>query len=213
MNAFVATLMPYVERYGYWAVAGAVLPEGFGIPMPGETVLVGAAVLVARGDLSPAGVIGSAFTAAVIGNTLGYLLGYFGGRPAILRYGHRLFITPRRLAKTEAFFQRYGRLLVLVARFLDVFRQLNGIVAGLVHMPFGRFQAYNIAGAALWVGTWSAFAYALGGKGAETHRNLLVIKYIFCGAVAVFFIVLLVRMIRTSRRQGPEGTSHDRRKE
>ena len=87
----------------------------------------------------------------MLGDNIGYAVGRFGGRRLIVRYGARIGLTESRLAMVEAFFQRHGGEVVLVARFFAVLRQLNRIVAGSVGMGWWRFLAYNAVGAALWV--------------------------------------------------------------
>jgi membrane protein DedA with SNARE-associated domain len=195
MDSFAASFMPYIDKYGYWAVAGAILPEGFGIPAPGETALVAAALLAARGDMSLSAVLATAFWAAVAGNTVGYGLGCFGGRPLILRYGRYLFITTERLQRVEAFFARYGRAIILAARFVDVFRQLNGIVAGTTRMPFLRFQFYNVLGASVWVGFWGSLAYLLGQDASHLHQTSMRLRYGFCAALAILFAGVILSLL------------------
>jgi membrane protein DedA with SNARE-associated domain len=196
MDSLVAAFMPYIEKYGYWAVAGAILPEGFGIPAPGETALVAAALLAARGDMSLSAVLAAAFWAAVAGNTVGYGLGCFGGRPLILRYGRYLFITGNRLERVETFFARYGRAIILAARFIDVFRQLNGIVAGTTRMPFLRFQFYNVLGASAWVGFWCSLAYLLGHDASHLHRVSMRFRYGFYAAFALLLVGVVLFLLR-----------------
>jgi membrane protein DedA with SNARE-associated domain len=188
VSGFIARLIPYISHYGYWAVAGAVLPEGFGIPTPGETALIAASLLASRGEMSIVATLAAAFLAAFLGNTLGYAVGYYGGRPLVLGYGRYFFITEDRLRKGEAFFTRYGPAIILAARFLDIFRQLNGIVSGMTGMPFLRFQYYNIIGAILWVGFWGGLAYWLGHTMETMHPLFTNIKY---ALLAILFAAVI----------------------
>jgi membrane protein DedA with SNARE-associated domain len=93
----------------------------------------------------------------VLGNSLGYLIGRVGGRPLL----RRLPISEERLGRVEALFKRYGAVFIVVARFLDGPRQLNGIMAGMLEMPWWRFSLWNLCGALLWVGVWGLGVYAL----------------------------------------------------
>jgi membrane protein DedA with SNARE-associated domain len=130
--------------YGYLAVFAGVLLEDVGLPVPGETLLIGGAILAARGELSLPSLLVLAWLAAVIGDNLGYALGYFGGRPLLDR------------------FRRHGGKVVIGARFVDGLRQLNGIVAGAARMPWQRFIAFNALGAGLWVGAWGCAGFLVG---------------------------------------------------
>ena len=145
---------PYLDRYGYAAVFGALLLEAFGLPLPGETALIAGAALAAEDKLHLAPLLACAWLAAVLGDNIGFAIGRFGGRRLIVRYGAKIGITESRLARVEALFRRYGGAVVLVARFFALLRQLNGIVAGTVGMGWWRFLSYNAVGAALWVSAW-----------------------------------------------------------
>ncbi len=153
---------PYLDRYGYAAVFGVLLLESFGLPLPGEAMLIAGAALAAEGELHLFPLLACAWLAAVIGDNIGFAIGHFGGRRLIVRHGARIGITESRLARVETFFRRYGGQVVLVARFFALLRQLNGIVAGSVGMSWWRFLAYNAVGAALWVSVWGVGVYTLG---------------------------------------------------
>jgi membrane protein DedA with SNARE-associated domain len=158
----LAHLTPWLHEYGLWAVAGALLFETLGLPLPGETLLVAGAALASQGELNLLALLLVAWSAAVVGDTCGYAIGRFGGRQLILRDGRHLGITAARLARVEAFFHRYGAGVVIAARFFAILRQLNGLVAGTVGMPWWRFLACNALGAAAWVAAWGLGVYFLG---------------------------------------------------
>jgi membrane protein DedA with SNARE-associated domain len=156
------TLKPFLEEYGYWAVFGVTLIENLGIPMPGQTILIAGVLLASQGNMHILLLLFTAWAAAVTGDMIGYAIGHFGGRALVLRYGHYVLVNPRRLEYVEKFFQRHGGVVVVVARFFEVLRQINGIVAGIAAMPWWRFLTFNILGAALWVGFWGTLFYQLG---------------------------------------------------
>jgi membrane protein DedA with SNARE-associated domain len=153
---------PVLENYGYLAVAGLVMVENLGVPVPGETILVAASVYAGTGRLSIVGVGLVAVLAAVAGNCIGYAIGFFGGHALVLRYGKYVFLTPERLDKTERFFARRGGLVVVAGRFIEGLRQAAGIIAGTAEMPFKRFMIFNVLGAILWVAVWAPIGYLAG---------------------------------------------------
>ncbi|MFA5004353.1 MAG: DedA family protein [Candidatus Saccharimonadales bacterium] len=165
--ALISALEPTIHHYGYFAVGGLLFLEDFGIPAPGETTLIAAAFFAGAGDLNIFLVLLTAFFAAVLGDNLGYLIGRTGGHPLVLRFGKYVFLTSGRLEKAEAFFTRNGGRVVVVARFIEGLRQLNGIIAGITEMHWKKFVAANALGAALWVTTWGLVGY-LGGDHIET---------------------------------------------
>jgi membrane protein DedA with SNARE-associated domain len=162
MNSLLATAHPHIVQYGYGALFGVLFAESFGLPLPGETFLVGASFLAVKGQLSIWLVGLAAWAAAVLGDNLGYAIGCFGGRRLVVRHGARIGIGAERLNKTERFFAHYGPEVVIIARFFPVLRQLNGIVAGSAGMDWRRFVFYNALGALLWVGAWTSGVYYFG---------------------------------------------------
>src|SRR6266446_3634413 len=128
MHAWFAQLL---GTYGYWAVALVVMGESLGLPVPGETLLLLGAASAGAGYLEVWGVIGAAAGGAIVGDSLGYALGRWGGRPLLERYGRVLHLQPRHLARAEAFFARYGAKTVCVGRFIAILRTYSALLAGL----------------------------------------------------------------------------------
>jgi membrane protein DedA with SNARE-associated domain len=174
LSVVALPLLGVVSRFGYFGVTGLVLVESFGVPAPGETAIIAGSALAGSGRLNIFGVALAAFLAAVIGDSIGYWIGRIGGRPLVLRFGRYVRLTPARLDRVEGFMARRGPIMVVVARFVEGLRQLNGIVAGVTRMPFGRFVLFNAIGAALWVGVWSSAGYFAGNHldqiSAAIHR-------------------------------------------
>jgi membrane protein DedA with SNARE-associated domain len=160
---FVEDLLPlidkYVAAYGAAAIFVVVCLESFGAPLPGETGVIAAALLAVRGDLSIAAVFIAVFCGAVAGDSTGYLIGRFGGRHLLERFGPYVKLTPERLAAFEAQFARKGFYLVMVARFVPLLRQLNGLIAGAMNMPWHRFIVAQAIGALLWTSVYTLGPY------------------------------------------------------
>jgi membrane protein DedA with SNARE-associated domain len=155
-------LHQYLNDYGYVALFLFILVESLGIPAPGQTILIATAVLAAQGKLNIAAVLGIAFTAAFVGNIAGYLIGVNGGHRLVMRFGRYVRFGAPQLRRVEQLFERYGIWFVLFARFFEVLRQLNGIVAGTAGMRFRSFLLPNALGAALWVSAWGLGGWHLG---------------------------------------------------
>lgn len=153
---------PYLHQYGVWAVFAGLLLETFGLPVPGETLLIAASLLAAQGHIQLPLLLATACLAAVLGDNLAFYLGRFGGRRLLLRYGGGVGVTRRRLSKMHRFYDRFGPEVVIVARFFVIARQLNGLVAGSSGMAPLRFFIYNVIGAVLWVGFWGMAAWFMG---------------------------------------------------
>lgn len=184
-------MLELIDRFGYLGIAGIVFVESFGIPAPGETVIIAGAALAGRGHLNIVVVAVIAFLAAVIGDSLGYLIGRRGGRALVHRFGRYVRLTPERLERVEGFMTRQGARIVVIARFIEGLRQFNGVVAGLTRMRFPHFLLWNALGAALWVGLWSTLAYLAGDhieEIAATLSRYLVVAAVLA-AIALFFYI------------------------
>ncbi|HEY6422482.1 MAG TPA: DedA family protein [Pseudonocardiaceae bacterium] len=198
-----ASLAPILTSYGYLAVFGFLFVESFGAPVPGQTMLMAAGVFAGAGQLNVFGVAILGFLAAVAGDNIGYLIGHFGGRRLVLRFGRYIFLTEERLKKAEDFFGRNGGKIVVVARFIDGLRQLNGIVAGIAKMPWWRFLAFNALGAAAWVAVWTSVGYLAG-----DHLTTIYDEFeryqalVFAVAGAAIVAVLAYFLWRRQRQSG-----------
>jgi membrane protein DedA with SNARE-associated domain len=188
----LAKMQPLLERYGYGVAFAAVMVEGMGIPTPGQTLLMAGALEAAHGQMNIGLLLFLITTAAMLGNSVGYAIGRYGGRMAL----DKLKVNPNRQQHLDDLFKRRGGLVILLARFLDGFRQLNGIVAGVMRMPWWIFTVYNIAGAILWTCAWGLGTYYFG-------RDIHVIADFFhrhgwllyvIGVIA--FVLLVIYLLR-----------------
>jgi membrane protein DedA with SNARE-associated domain len=200
LPGFLNSLASPLQHFGLWAILALVLLEDFGIPVPGETVLIAGAIFAGSGQLNivAVGVIG--FVAAVVGDNIGYGIGRFGGRALVERWGKYVFITAERLDKAEAFFKRHGGKIITIARFIEGLRQANGIIAGITDMHWLRFVAFNALGAALWVGTWVSVGY-FAGQHITTIYNAITRYSLYAAIAAVVLIAAwLLYRLRKHRR-------------
>ncbi|MEV5175466.1 DedA family protein [Streptomyces flaveolus] len=197
----LAHLEPLLGHYGYWAVGAVVLVEDFGVPAPGETILLAAGVYAGAGRLNVVAVGLIAFVAAVAGDNLGYLIGRVGGRAFVHRWGKYIFLTPKRFEAAEAFFTRHGGKIVTVARFVEGLRQANGVIAGTTGMHWRRFLAFNALGAALWVGLWTTLAYLAGSHITAIYDEIRRYQLYVVIALAAVVAAFVVRHVLRRRRE------------
>ncbi len=203
------SLEPTLNNYGYLAVAGLVLLEDFGVPVPGETVLILAAVYAGAGRLNIWLVILLGFVGAVIGDNIGFAIGHYGGRRLVERWGRYIFLTPERIDKATGFFERHGGKIVSVARFIEGLRQANGIIAGITGMHWAKFLAFNALGAALWVGLWASVGYFSGNHINSIYHTATRYSTYFAIAFGIFALVWIARhLLRRRKRTLPGGGEH-----
>jgi membrane protein DedA with SNARE-associated domain len=187
-----------VHVYGLVVVAGVIGLESIGLPFPGETVLILAAILAAtRHDLNIFAVVVMAAGGAIAGQIIGYIIGREFGYRLLLRYGSYLRITESRIKLGEYLFLRHGVKIILIARFVPVLRSLAGILAGANRMPWRQFLLTNIIGAVLWASIFGFAAYMLG----RQVERLAGPMFIVVGIAAVIVIAIGVNFVRRHEAQ------------
>jgi membrane protein DedA with SNARE-associated domain len=208
LPGFLAALAGPLEHYGLWAIFVLVLLEDFGIPVPGETVLIAGAVYAGAGQLNivAVGVVG--FVAAVIGDNIGYAIGRFGGHAVVLRWGKYVGMTADRLDKAQDFFNRHGGKIITIARFIEGLRQANGIIAGIIEMRWLKFVAFNALGAALWVGTWVTIGYFAGQHITTIYHYITQYSYYLLIVLALAFVGYVVYRLRKRGKAGRGKAEH-----
>jgi membrane protein DedA with SNARE-associated domain len=148
----------------YVIVGLVVLVESMGIPLPGEIVLVSAALLTVKHIGDPAGVAIGASAGAIIGDSIGYLVGHKGGRPLLARLGERFpkHLGPENVARAEQLFARWGVWAVFFGRFIALLRILAGPLAGALRVKYRKFLAANASGGIIWATGTTLVVYWLG---------------------------------------------------
>lgn len=180
MHSWIANLL---TSYGYVFVFLLVGVESFGIPLPGETVLVTAAAFAALGQLNIFVVIAVAAAGAIIGDNAGYWIGRKGGLALVSRYGRHVGLTPARLAWSRAFFERHGAKTVFLGRFIALLRSWAAALAGISHMPYPVFTLYNALGGIVWASAFGALGYVFG-------RNLPRLEH-YLGRASLAIVLLV----------------------
>jgi membrane-associated protein len=174
--------------------------ESMGVPSPGETALVLAAVLASQGKLEIELVIIIGIASAIIGDNVGYLLGRRVGREVLERPGPFYHRRLRAISAGDRFFDKHGPKAVFLARWIALIRVAAAWLAGINHMPFRTFFFWNALGAITWATTFGLVGYF----GGQALANI-VTKYGLIAAV-VFGVVLVVgvRWMRRRERRATE---------
>ncbi|MEU1628050.1 DedA family protein [Streptomyces sp. NPDC020096] len=148
----------------YLMVAGVIGVESLGVPLPGEVVLVSAALLASHGTVDPLVVGVCAVAGAVVGDSIGYAIGRKGGRALFERLGRKFpkHFGPEHLATAERSFQRWGMWAVFFGRFVALLRIFAGPIAGMLHMRYWKFLTANLLGGIAWAGGTTAAVYYVG---------------------------------------------------
>jgi membrane protein DedA with SNARE-associated domain len=181
-----------IDSLGYFGVALLMAIESAAIPLPSEIIMPFSGFLVESGRFTIFGLALAGAVGSVVGSWVTYAIGYFGGRPVIVKYGKYVLITEHDLALTEKFFQRFGKLSSFVGRVLPIVRTFISIPAGIGKVPFWSFTFFTFIGSIV----WSYFLAWLGLKLGENWHSLegYFRKFdLLIGAIIIGFIIYWVR--------------------
>jgi membrane protein DedA with SNARE-associated domain len=189
---------------GYLLLFVAVMAESGGVPVPGETALIAAAVLASHGTLQIELVIPIAALAAIVGDNIGYLIGRKGGRWLLERPGAFQSQRQQVLVTGEPFFERHGPKAVFFGRFVLGLRVWASWLAGATHMRWRSFFLWNALGGICWATGVGLIAYFLG----NTAGNAIQAFGIY-GLVAVLIAIGLFFVARRRHRRNVEAAAQD----
>jgi membrane protein DedA with SNARE-associated domain len=201
-----STLTHLLHTYGYPLVALFIAVESSGIPFPGETMLVTAAVYAGTGHLSIFWVIVAGASGAILGDNAGFLVGRRGGRPLVLKYGPYVRIKPEHLEGAERFFERHGDKTVFLGRFIAVLRAWAALLAGINGMAWPKFLLYNAAGGILWTTIFGLLGYTLGHNLPVLDR---VLRILGVGGVVIAILIALAAYVAWRRNRTGQRAAHD----
>jgi membrane protein DedA with SNARE-associated domain len=194
VDDFAAKVFPHLlADWGYGAIAAAVIADSFGVPVPGEVMVLLAAVYAgATHHLSLPGVIAAAGAGAILGDNITYALGRHGGYPLVKRYGWIIHLDARRLTIGRYLFRCHGGSVVWLGRLVPVAHIWTAALAGVNRMPWPRFVLANAAGAVVWATGLSLAGYLLG-KTALRLGALLVGAAVPLAVIVGLAVLLLLR--------------------
>jgi membrane protein DedA with SNARE-associated domain len=215
MSFFQDWLIPLLEDYGLLIVFLTMVAESACIPIPSEIVVPYGGFLAAQGFTELWLVITVATVANLIGSSIAYAVGRYGGRALFLRYGRYVLVSPHHLDKAEAWFDRHGEVTVFFTRMMPGVRTFISLPAGIARMPFGKFLLYSALGSIPWNAALAYLGY-LAGKAAgedpweklqEQFSRYNHIFYIVLGVVVVALIAWGFWRWRRRRAAGGAGGS------
>jgi len=189
-----SSLMHLLENYGYIAVLVFVAIESTGIPFPGETMLIIAAVYAGTTHhLSIPFVIASAALGAILGDNLGFWVGREGGYRLLRRYGHYVRLNERKLKLGQYLFQKHGNKVVFFGRFVAVLRAWAAFLAGTNRMHWTSFLLYNALGGIVWATIFGLGGYFLGDRIHQLTGPVGIVAVVLAAIILIAFFIFLQR--------------------
>jgi membrane-associated protein len=193
-----------LATYGLAVLLPVLLLSAVGVPLPGSLLLVAAGAVAGGGQIALPLLILGATIATLLGNGLGYWLGWQGGRSALSRWGGRFHLDADRITQARASFTRHGLLSVLFSRFpLSPISAIVNILAGTAHYPFRPFVLVNIAGVTVWSSVYAGLGYVFGANWQAVADNVSTATQILTVVVVVVIAVVFgLRLLRQHHTQG-----------
>ncbi len=181
------TLLDLAHRYGYGIIFSGILLENAGIPLPGETLTLIGGFLAGNGELNFGGVLVSAIGGAIIGDSIGYWLGRWGGVELLQKISNLFAVPSHHIEQAREKFIANSDRAVFLGRFVAVLRIFAGPLAGIAGMSYPRFLIFNSLGAITWGITMTTLAYFCG----EFIPLADLISYVFKFAVLALIAVVI----------------------
>jgi membrane protein DedA with SNARE-associated domain len=175
----------HLISYGLPLLFLLVALESTGIPLPGETALIAAGVLAAKGHYSIVAVIAVAAAGAIVGDNAGYWIGREGGRALLKRIPYLSDYFDRVLPPAEAFFERHGGKTVFLGRFVSLLRVTVAWIAGISRMHWWQFLLWNAAGGIAWAAGFGLLSYYAGHAAADAIDHYGLYAGIAIGVVVL----------------------------
>jgi membrane protein DedA with SNARE-associated domain len=199
-----ADLPRLLATYGYLIVGGVVAVESMGLPLPGEAVLIAAAVYAGETHhLNIWLVIIAAAAGAILGDNLGFWIGREVGYRLLLRYGPYVGLTEGRIKLGQYLFNQHGGKIVFFGRFVAVLRVLAALLAGVNQMSWTRFLLFNATGGVLWASVYGLAAYYFGHK-LERLATPAAFGITFFAVVIIGVSWIIVRRHESDLQQAAE---------
>jgi membrane protein DedA with SNARE-associated domain len=201
-SSFVTHL---IQSYGYYAVFALIALESMGVPLPGETALIAAALYAGTTHhLNIVVLAAVAASAAVIGDNAGYWVGRTGGQRLAERYGRFVRLDRAKLKVGRYLFARHGVKVVFFGRFVAVLRTFAAFFAGVSKMRWSRFLMANAAGGLLWASVFAFGAYALGSAASSVGSTITIVGYVVAGVLTVATIVVVRVSLRALEQRAED---------
>jgi membrane protein DedA with SNARE-associated domain len=205
----------FLETWGYVAIFILTFISATGLPAGGELAVIYGGVLASgqipheSHHLNLVVVIALATLAETLGSLVGYLIGFYGGRPLVDRFGKWVLLTHRDLDRAEAWFAGHGDRLVFFGRLIPLFRSVVSVVAGLGEMAIGKFVAFSVVGCAIWCTTQASLGFLVGSGYLHVLKVFSFAGYAAAVMALLALTVLFVHRLRVVREERQLASRHD----
>ena len=198
-----------VKSAGYAAIFVLSVLQSCCVPTSSELTMGYAGVLAGQGTLSLPGAIAAGAAGETVGAVIAWIVGRFGGRPFVERFGRYVLVSHRDLDRAEAFFARRGAWGVLVSRLLPVIRNFAAVPAGVAEVPIVRFVVLTAIGSTIWDGGMAVIGYEVAGSWKKVMKGFSDAGYVLAVLVVIALAVAVWHRYRSYRAHGAAALEGD----
>jgi membrane protein DedA with SNARE-associated domain len=185
-------LSNWLIQYGSIALFLLLVSGIIILPVPEETLMIIAGVLMSKGSLNIPLTILAAYAGSICGISVSYLLGYTAGHYLISKYGSRIGISEKHLNQVHNWFERFGKWTLMIGYFIPGVRHFTGFVSGMSYLEFRQFALFAYSGAIIWVSTFLSVGYFSGNFLSSIFENM---EFDIDEKMVVFIIIAIVLYI------------------
>jgi len=194
IESILRPIIDIINSLGYFGVAGGMFFESACIPIPSEIILTLGGNMVAKGLITMLGANIAAAIGSILGSLLAYYVGFYGGRPFILKFGKYFFVSEKHFYKAENTFNKFGRSAVFFGRLLPVIRTFISLPAGIARMDVKRFLIYSIVGMLPWNFALIYLGFNYGDKFAQIVEPIYKkFEYVVIGAILLVILYFVIK--------------------
>ncbi len=213
-DAIISFTQALYTNMGWLGVVLAMAIESACIPLPSEVIMPLAGWFLglnAHLDLTQTILLGGLFGAigCTIGSLVAYAVGYYGGRPLILRFGKYVLLNEHHLHQAERFFATRGEITAFVSRLLPVIRTFISLPAGIGKMNLPKFTIFTFVGSFIWSGLLAAAGYGLGANWKQFRADWKWLDYPIIALVLLAIVYFIYRQIQGRRKAAAMGLDYD----
>lgn len=206
MSGFINEIFKHVgdiiNSLGYFGIAAGMFLESACIPLPSELVLPIAGYMVSDMRITFIGANIAVAIGSMLGSLLAYSVGFYGGRPFILKYGKYFFVSAEHFYKAENTFNKYGVAAVFFGRLMPVIRTFISLPAGIARMDLGKFVTFSLVGMLPWNLLLIFLGFKLGPKFDTVIKPWFEdFKYLIIGLILLVIVFLFIKYVFTKKKQ------------
>ena len=197
-------ILDWISTYQYLGIMFLMALESACMPVPSEIVMPFSGYLVVRdGDMSMLGVVLAGSVGCTLGSIGAYIVGFYAGRPFIVRYGKYILLSEKHLVTAEKWFEKWGDKATFIARLLPVIRTVISLPAGIAKMDFRKFVFYSFVGSVPWTFMLAYVGYWLGPEWESIKGVFRGLDVVVVLAVVLVIVWYVYRLRKNNSKREP----------